>query len=113
MFGAIYYILPRLLMIDNDTWCPHLIKWHFGLSLAGILLSYLALLVGGISQGVMLGDGTHSFVEVVHGTLMPLQMSTLGDLLFLAGTTLFAINFARVVGSWCCQCCLASRKEAK
>ena len=113
VFGAIYYILPRLLVIDADTWCPHLMKAHFFLSLAGILISYLSLLIGGISQGVMLEDGTHSFVEVMRGTLMPLRMSTLGDLLFLAGTTAFAINFARVVGSWCCQCCLATRKEAK
>ncbi len=113
IFGAIYYILPRLLTIDADTWCPHLTKAHFGLSLAGLLISYLSLLIGGIGQGVMLADSTHSFVEVMKGTLMALRMSTLGDLLFLAGTALFLVNFARVVGSWCCQCCLATRKEAK
>jgi hypothetical protein len=44
---------------------------------------------------------------------MPLRMSTLGDLMFLAGTVVFLANFGRVVGSWCCQCCAAIRKEGQ
>ncbi len=45
---------------------------------------------------------------------MPLRLSiTLGDLLFLAGTVVFLANFARVVGSWCCQCCIVSREVGK
>jgi cytochrome c oxidase cbb3-type subunit 1 len=113
VFGAIYYIIPRLLSIDPETWCPYLMKAHFYLAAIGILISYLALLVGGIGQGILLADPGHSFVEVMRGTLMPLRMSTLGDLLFLAGTVVFLANFARVVGSWCCQCCIATREVGK
>jgi cbb3-type cytochrome oxidase subunit 1 len=113
MFGAIYYIIPRLLGIDAQTWCPKLAKAHFYLVSIGILISYLALLVGGIGQGILLADPGHSFVQVMQSTLMPLRMSTLGDLMFLAGTVVFLVNFARVVGSWCWQCCAEMRKEAR
>jgi cytochrome c oxidase cbb3-type subunit 1 len=113
VFGAIYYIVPRLLGIDSQTWCPKLAKVHFYLTGIGILISYLALLVGGIGQGILLAAPGHSFVQVMQGTLMPLRMSTLGDLMFLAGTVVFLVNFAWVVGTWCRQCCVAARKEAK
>jgi cytochrome c oxidase cbb3-type subunit 1 len=111
VFGALYYIVPRLLGMDAQTWCPTLMKAHFYLTFIGILISYLALLVGGIGQGVLLADPGHSFVQVMRGTLMPLRLSTLGDLMFLAGTVVFLANFARVVGSWCCQYFAAMRKE--
>lgn len=113
VFGALYYIIPRLLGIDAQTWSPKLVKAHFYLTSIGIVISYLALLVGGIGQGILLADAGHSFVQVMRGTLMPLRMSTLGDLMFLAGTVVFLANFGRVVGSWCCQCCAAIRKEGQ
>ena len=113
VFGALYYIIPRLLGIDAQTWSPKLVKAHFYLTSIGIVISYLALLVGGIGQGILLADASHSFVQVMRGTLMPLRMSTLGDLMFLAGTVVFLANFGRVVGSWCCQCCAAIRKEGQ
>jgi hypothetical protein len=49
----------------------------------------------------------------MHSTLLPLRASTLGDLLFLAGTFVFLGNFARVAGTWCCQFCRGAIKEAK
>jgi cytochrome c oxidase cbb3-type subunit 1 len=114
IFGAMYYIVPRLLGVDAQTWCPKLAKAHFYLTALGILISYLALLVGGIGQGILLADPVHySFVQVMQGTLMPLRLSTLGDLMFLAGTLVFLANFARVVGTWCRQCFAEMRKEAK
>jgi cytochrome c oxidase cbb3-type subunit 1 len=113
VFGAIYYIVPQLLGMDAQAWCPKLTKAHFYLTFIGIVISYLALLIGGIGQGILLADLSHSFVQVMRGTLMPLRMSTLGDLMFLAGTVVFLLNFAQVVGTWCWQCCSAMRKEAK
>ena len=104
VFGAIYYIVPRLLGLDSQAWCPRLLKAHFYLATIGILISYLALLVGGVGQGILLADPGHSFVQVMRSTLMPLRMSTLGDLMFLAATLVFLANFARVVGIWCWQC---------
>jgi cytochrome c oxidase cbb3-type subunit 1 len=113
VFGAIYYIIPQLLGIDAQAWCPRLVKAHFYLTTIGILISYVALLVGGIGQGILLANPGHSFVEVMRGTLMPLRLSTLGDLMFLAGTAVFLANIARVVGSWSRQCCAAMREEGK
>ncbi|HEX3719276.1 MAG TPA: cbb3-type cytochrome c oxidase subunit I [Verrucomicrobiae bacterium] len=113
VFGAMYYIVPRLLGLGAEAWCPKLTKWHFGLTLAGILISYLALLVAGVEQGIMLAGTNHSFVEVMSSTLMPLRASTLGDLLFLAGTFVFLGNFLRVIGTWCCEFRRRAIKEAK
>jgi cytochrome c oxidase cbb3-type subunit 1 len=113
MFGAVYYIVPRLLGIDATAWCPKLEKAHFYLTFIGVLISYLSLLVAGILQGVLLSDPGHSFDQAMQGTLMPLRLSTLGDLMLLAGTLVFLANFARVVGTWCRQCCCTTRKEAK
>ncbi|HEX4122919.1 MAG TPA: cbb3-type cytochrome c oxidase subunit I [Verrucomicrobiae bacterium] len=113
VFGAMYYIVPRLVGAGPDAWCPKLAKSHFYLSLAGILISYLSLLVAGIEQGIMLADPGYSFVQVLHGTLMPLRISTLGDLLFLVGTIAFLVNCAQVVGTQCCQWCCKAIKEAK
>jgi cytochrome c oxidase cbb3-type subunit I len=113
MFGAIYYIVPRLLGIDATAWCPKLEKAHFYLMFIGVLISYIALLVAGIGQGILLSDPGYSFVQAMQATLMPLRLSTLGDLLLLAGTLVFLANFARLVGTWCCQCCSSMRKEAK
>ncbi len=113
VFGALYYIIPRLLGLEDQSWCPRLTKAHFYLAAIGMLISYLALLVGGIGQGILLADAGHSFVDVMRGTLMPLRMSTLGDLMFLAGTLVFLANFARVLGNWGLQCIAAMRKEGK
>jgi cytochrome c oxidase cbb3-type subunit 1 len=113
VFGAVYYIVPRLLGMDTQTWSPKLAKAHFYLTSIGILISYLALLVAGVGQGILLADPGHSFVQVMRGTLMPFRLSTLGELMFLAGTFVFLANFAQVVAHWCCQCCATMRKEGK
>ncbi|HEY3915957.1 MAG TPA: cbb3-type cytochrome c oxidase subunit I, partial [Verrucomicrobiae bacterium] len=112
IFGAMYYIVPRLLGLEASAWCPKLAKWHFILSVAGILISGLSLMVAGIQQGILLSEPGHSFVDVMRSTLMPLRMSTLGDLFFLAGACNFLANFSGCVGTWCCQW-RAKLKEAR
>jgi cytochrome c oxidase cbb3-type subunit 1 len=111
VFGAVYYIVPRLLGSDDRSWGPKLVKAHFFLSVFGLLISYLSLVVAGIGQGILLTSADRSFVQVMRGTLTPLRAGTLGDLMFLVGTLVFLANFARVVGNWCCQRCAALRKE--
>jgi cytochrome c oxidase cbb3-type subunit 1 len=113
VFGAIYYIVPRLLGLDAEAWGPKLIKAHFFLAAVGLLISYVALLVGGVGQGILMASSGRSFVQVMRDTLMPLRVGTLGDLMYLAGTVVFLANFARVVGTWCRQFCVSARKEAK
>jgi len=103
MFGAIYYIVPRLLdAAKPPAWSAGLVKGHFWLSLAGILISYLALLVGGVGEGILLNDPQYLFPQVMRGTLMPLRSDTLGDLLIVIGTICFLLNFALLLSRHCC-----------
>jgi cytochrome c oxidase cbb3-type subunit 1 len=96
IFGAIYFIVPLLLNGSDDlpVWSPRLIQWHFGTMLAGVLISYLALLVAGIGQGYFLGNPDYTFTQIMTGTLIPLRAGTTGDLLFIIGVIIFLLNFA-------------------
>jgi cytochrome c oxidase cbb3-type subunit 1 len=109
--GALYYIVPSLLKLPTSAWCPKLLRVHFWFMLLGVLISYLSLLVAGIGQGVLLANTGNSFIEVMLRTMMPLRMSTLGDLLVVVSIAVFLANFAGMVMQSCRQCWLA-RKEA-
>jgi cytochrome c oxidase cbb3-type subunit 1 len=104
MFGALYYIIPRLVGLDDGAWCPRLRDAHFYLTFFGVLISYLSLLVCGIGQGILLVDARHTFPEVMRRIMMPLRVSTLGDMLVTIGAIIFLLNFARLLASVCCQC---------
>jgi len=116
MFGAMYYIVPRLLdRVNPPTWSTGLVKGHFWLTFAGILISSLALLVGGVGQGFLLGDPRYSFAQVMRTTLMSLRAGTMGDLLIVVGTIFFLLNFALLLLRWGFRCWLENpagpRKE--
>jgi cytochrome c oxidase cbb3-type subunit 1 len=110
VFGAIYYIVPRLLDLDQSAWHPKLFKWHFYLTFFGVLISYISLLVAGIGQGILLANTGNSFVDVMRRTVLPVRSIITGDLLVALGTILFLINFASVLATACRRCCL-ERKE--
>jgi cytochrome c oxidase cbb3-type subunit 1 len=103
IFGALYYIIPRLLEVEESAWCPRLLKAHFYLTFLGVLITYLCLLVCGLGQGIQLADARHTFPEVMRATMLPLRVSTLGALLLVVGTILFLLNFARLAASAWCQ----------
>jgi len=101
MFGAIYYIVPRLLdWVNPPMWSPGLVKCHFWLTFVGILISYLALLVGGVGQGFLLANPKYSFAQVMMSTLMALRAGTPGDLFIIIGTIFFLLNFALLLLRW-------------
>ncbi|MDB6056957.1 MAG: Cytochrome c oxidase subunit [Verrucomicrobiales bacterium] len=83
MFGAMYYALPRVMGIEWPS--PAMIKAHFWLTFLGVVLSYIALLVGGIAQGYLLTNPQNSFAVILKTTLMAVRVSTLGDLLLVVG----------------------------
>jgi cytochrome c oxidase cbb3-type subunit 1 len=90
MFGAIYYIVPRLL---GTEFCkPGFICLHFTLAALGILFYALPLAIGGIVQGQMLNDPANAFQAVTLKTLMFLRVSTLGDLLMALGHIVLLVN---------------------
>jgi cytochrome c oxidase cbb3-type subunit I len=109
VFGALYYIVPRLLGLENSAWCPRLLKIHFWFSFLGALISYVSLLVAGLEQGILQANAGNSFADVMRRTMFPLRMSTLGDLLVAGGTFVFLLNLAGVLNQSCRRCC-AERK---
>lgn len=50
MFGAIYFIVPRITL--REWLSTRLIKWHFYLSMYGIISVALIAIFGGIQQGI-------------------------------------------------------------
>jgi cytochrome c oxidase cbb3-type subunit I len=104
VFGALYYIVPRLLGLNQGAWRPKLLTWHFVLTFLGVLISYISLLVAGIGQGILLADSGNSFADVMRRTMLPVRCSMLGELLVVVGTILFLLNFAGVLAAACRQC---------
>jgi len=98
MFGAIYVIMPRLLGVELP-W-PKLLRAHFWLSVAGILLVVLPLALAGIFEVISLSDARTPFLTVMHSTLTFFRVSTMGDLLLLIGHVLFLTNIGGLVAGF-------------
>jgi cytochrome c oxidase cbb3-type subunit 1 len=90
MFGLIYYAVPRVTSIEWPQ--PKLIRAHFWLAAIGILLFVLPLAIGGIVQGMKLNDPQVAFADVTKSALMPLRVSTLGEVLLLLGHLMLVVN---------------------
>jgi cytochrome c oxidase cbb3-type subunit I len=79
-FGAIYYIVPRLL---GRPWCcDGLIALHFWLFLIGGSLAWLCLIFGGLLQGYALNDPGVRFSSSV-GYVAPFRLVTALSLIVL------------------------------
>jgi cytochrome c oxidase cbb3-type subunit I len=104
VFGALYYIVPRLLGLEQSAWCPKLLKYHFYLTFYGVLISYISLVSAGVGQGILLANGGNAFADVMRRTMFPVRFSMIGDLLVVVGTVLFLLNFAGVLAAACRQC---------
>lgn len=96
MFGAVYYMMPRLLLREWPN--AFLIKTHWWMCAMGILLMVVALQIGGWMQGLQLNalteDGTpvHTFIQVVENTKLWLWGRSISGLMILIGHLAFAIN---------------------
>ena len=96
MFGAIYYMMPRLLFREWRN--AFLIKVHWWMCGMGIILMVAALQIGGWIQGMQLNalseDGTpvYTFLQVVENTKPWLWLRSLSGLMILVGHLAFAIN---------------------
>ncbi|MFN7145649.1 MAG: cbb3-type cytochrome c oxidase subunit I [Myxococcota bacterium] len=95
LFGSIYYILPRLL--DREWPSPALIAWHFWLALGGISAYVLALIVGGVLQGLALIDPARPFEDSVTVTLPFLLIRTIAGFVLTAAHVVFAWHVARML----------------
>ena len=96
MFGAVYYMMPRLLFREWPN--AFLIKVHWWMAGMGILLMVVALQIGGWIQGLQMnalseeGTPVYTFLEVVENTKPWLWARSLSGLMILVGHVAFAIN---------------------
>jgi cytochrome c oxidase cbb3-type subunit 1 len=95
MFAGAYYIVPQLIGMEFPS--AKLINAHFWLATAGIVLIVVPLAIGGIVQGLMLQNPANAFLKVTKVPLMFLRLSTVGDLLLLAGHLVFFFNVVGLV----------------
>src|SRR5437588_4222590 len=91
IFGAMYYIVPRL--IGREWRYASLIKLHFWSSAYGIGLMVLLLLIGGFVQGLSLNDATLSFAESTQSILPYLRGRSLSGILLTVSHFVFAFHF--------------------
>jgi cytochrome c oxidase cbb3-type subunit I len=90
LFGAVYFFLPRLLQREWPR--PSLVRWHFWLSLAGILVYVVGLSIGGLLQGFAMLDPARGFLESVAVTIPWLHARTLGGTLMTLAHLVFAYH---------------------
>lgn len=97
LFGAIYYILPR--MMGTGLPFPKFVKLHLGFALIGVLLFVVPLFIGGMKQGHLLANGA-PFAEASAVALKFLRISTTGQLVMLLGALLLSANLFVMTLKW-------------
>ncbi len=101
MFGAIYFMLPRLIYREWPS--ATLIRIHFWCCAIGIGVMLVGLHVGGWIQGMQLNavteDGVpvYTFLEVMQNTRPWLMSRSFSGILLTIGHLAFAINFAWIL----------------
>jgi cytochrome c oxidase cbb3-type subunit 1 len=95
MFGAMYYIVPRL--VEWEWPSASLIRWHFWLSAVGIAFMFSALSFAGLIQGWALESPDISFLAGTNFTLPFLWMRSASGLILTAGHVAFAASFALIL----------------
>src|SRR5467141_1973675 len=91
MFGAMYYIVPRL--VGREWRFASLIKIHFWASVYGIGLMTLMLLVGGMVQGLNMDNPALEFTESTQSVLPYLRGRSLSGILMMVAHFVFAYHF--------------------
>jgi len=95
MFGAAYYILPRVAGLEWPF--SKLVRAHFWCGVIGTLLLAVPLAIGGVVQGTKWLNPEILPADVSKATLMFLGLSTIGDLLLLMGGLLFLLNVSVLI----------------
>jgi cytochrome c oxidase cbb3-type subunit 1 len=101
MFGAAYFILPRL--TEREWRSPALVKAHFGATVLGVLLLTAGLGYGGWQQGQMLNDAAVSFGDITKALTFWFTLHSVGLMLLLVGHLAFLINFVWIACPICSQ----------
>ena len=91
MFGAVYYMMPRLLKREWPS--ATLIHFHFWGCAIGITIMVVALQAGGWIQGLQMNDASIPFMETVQNTIPWLKARSVSGLFLTVGHVAFAVNF--------------------
>jgi cytochrome c oxidase cbb3-type subunit 1 len=94
-FGAMYYIVPRL--VGHEWPSARLVRWHFNTVLAGIAIYVISLTWAGVAQGLALLDARLPFQVSVERSLPGLYGRSLGGLILTVGHFIFAWHFLRMI----------------
>lgn len=95
MFGAMYYIVPRLVGWEWPS--ANLIRWHFWLAAIGILLMVGSLTIGGIIQGFALNDVKVAFLTSVELAAPFRWVRAVSGLILTAAHLVFAVLFVQML----------------
>jgi cytochrome c oxidase cbb3-type subunit 1 len=99
-FGAIYYLVP---IVAGINLCPKLMKAHLWLAASGLLLLIVPLAIGGIVEAGKLRDASVPFSDVIQATLPFLRITTVGELLLLAGHGVLLANLLGLIKQLYCS----------
>ena len=102
MFGAVYYVAPRLFSGEVDWACSGTYKWIFRLTAIGAVVILLAGLGMSYGHGHALQDGS---AEVMKKALMPMRIAFLGEILFFLSSLIFLGSMACLLFRNCCGEC--------
>jgi cytochrome c oxidase cbb3-type subunit 1 len=89
MFGAFYYVLPR--MLDSEWHSAGLIRLHFWSCALGIAFYWISLTWGGWVQGLMMNDAKIPFLQIVAAMKPYLHARTTAGVLMTVGHVAFAL----------------------
>jgi cytochrome c oxidase cbb3-type subunit 1 len=96
--GAIYELLPRVMGFELPF--PKFVRVQHWCFMLGIILVVVPMAIGGIEQGLKMENAGTAFLDVMQATLPFLRASTLGLLLLLLGSVLFAANIFVMTFKW-------------
>ena len=92
LFGALYYVVPRL---TGRDFAPAQVSWHFWLFVWGAGTMFVGLTLGGLIQGFALFDPGVNFMSSLSLVTPFRVMNGLGAVALLAATLALANGFIR------------------
>ena len=94
LFGAVYYIVPRV--AEREWPYPGLILAHFWLSASGFAVYFIGLSIGGWKQGVVMLDASRPFLDSVTVTLPYLASRSVAAVILVLAHFIFIGHFSLV-----------------
>jgi cytochrome c oxidase cbb3-type subunit I len=96
--GAIYELLAGVM--DFELPFPKFVRFQHWAFMLGVLFLVAPLILGGMVQGFKMQNSTVEFADIIHGSLIYLQISTLGWLFLLLGSLMLAANIFVMTIRW-------------